>query len=129
MCALCLIHVYTCLCVYSCLSLSLRPPPPPCPPLSLLVSFFKCKGGAQSLCVCVWMDAARDIETPQTPPGSLYCGTRPEGPTIILPSAFSLFPVFFFFLVSPPVGSYVPGYGLSLDQFLSLTFLFEELES
>ena len=58
-CALCLIHVYTCVCETACVSLfqlasssSFFSSPLP------LVSFFKCKGGTKCLCVCVWMFAA-----------------------------------------------------------------------
>ena len=84
--------VHMSVCVFACVSLfqpasssSFSPPSP-------LVSFFKCKGGTNTVCVCVWMDAARVTETPQPPQGSLYRGTCPEG----LHLTFQ--PHFFFFL-------------------------------
>ena len=80
MCALCLIHVYTCLCVCSCLSFSLRSPPPS-PPLSLLVSFFKCKGVTNTVCVCVWMGCG-DWKWPDAPQRAISVNTRREA-TII----------------------------------------------
>ena len=106
MCALCLIHLYTCLCVCSlaCPFFSLRPPPPPSPLLSLLVSFFKCKGGTNTVCVCVWMDAAREEETPQPPQGSLYRGTCPEGLQLTFQPHFLCFLFFSCPYIHPPLG-------------------------
>ena len=75
------IHVYTCLCVTACVSLSA------CvfflllsPPISLLVSFFKCQGEPQSVCVCVWMFAARvDGPPPFCPPGGTIYAHNSDG--------------------------------------------------
>ena len=81
------------------------------------------------MCVCVWMFAARDRETPKPPQGVSVSRHLPGGPHLSFLPLFLSFPVFFLSLYSPPSGSYVPGYGLSFGRFLSPTFLFEELES
>ena len=53
MCALCLIHVYTCLCMCSCLSFSLRSSPPSPRPLYSSVVFEMIRGNSMSVCGCL----------------------------------------------------------------------------
>ena len=71
LCALCLIHVYTCKCVWplACLSFSLRPPPPSPLPYPL-VSFFKCKGETKFLWVC--LDVMRPLKNAPPLPGGIF---------------------------------------------------------
>ena len=70
------VHMSVCVCSLAFHSFSLRPPLSS-PPLSLLVSFFKCKGGAQSLCVC--LDGMRGLEMARLPPGGPFLSfTRRE---------------------------------------------------
>ena len=67
MCALCLIHVYTCLCMCSYLSFSLRSSPPSPRPLYSSVVFEMIRGNSMSVCGC--LDERRtDENEPHIPP-------------------------------------------------------------
>ena len=96
--------------------------------LSSSVVFEMIRGNSMSVCGC--LDGCGPwYRDPKTPPGGLCIAAPARRATFILFTAFSFFSGFFLSLYSPPSGSYVPGYGLSLDQFLSLTFLFEKVQS
>ena len=74
-------HMSVCVCSLAFHSFSLRPPLSS-PPLSLLVSFFKCKGGTNTVCVCVWMGGG-GLEMARPPPGGPFLSFTRREATII----------------------------------------------